>query len=1024
MTTLAPTPALRGLLLLALAAAGCYSGRPDPFPGFDPGADPVRLPEGTSVLIEVRDLDGAPMPRAIVTVADAHLPLADGGARPVPPGESVPATAPPSSPLAQPFARTPRGAQYMADGAGRLLLENLPSGRFVARVEAPGHAPASVVVALREGAHRRRVTLLPVEATIPFSAEHGARVAHDGVVVDIPPLGLVDARGEPAVGLVEATIAPLDPTTDLTATPGPLTAVSEDGRSVDLESFFMAEVSLWQDGRPLQLAPGTTARVELTLPEGFAATAAAGKDTIPAWWYDLDAGLWREEGAGRIVPSSTQPDRLAWVADVAHFTWWNVDAPITEHSCFLFSLEDANGDPVPNVPIFAVGIDYDGISEETTDNEGKACLAIKRNSKAKVLVGAEHEDDPGLLMDPFVIEGTADAAACNGEGYDCIPVNLSLDDKPAECQENASKDCPYPAIHADKLGIGVCAAGTAFCMGGKWQPCEGEVLPSEEACDTPTIDEDCDGSPDNDQEGCTCNFWDPPKSCYDGPLETLGVGQCKAGKQVCDLKTHQYGACTMPADVEPAEEEDCYSLDQADPNDDENCDGNPGCGHHDWHRGFGDALRQAAFDVAPGQSTVFVAGRFEGSLDIGGLPPAPTYNVFLAGFSPAGPAKWAFDLGPSWIGEVDTVAIDDALYVVGTIAGPVAYNGNTCAVAPTPGDPGDAVIAKFDAVGQCQWVRRIHGLGLQRGTSIARRPGGGFVVAGAFGNELKVPAKNMGKEFDALYQASGEDHVFAVEFDADGLLIAPFILDTNWPANLSETPAVAVGPNDELFLVGAFGGTMTLCNEKVEASVGTADVFVARILNGNCTWHAEFAAESPRAFSVAADSLGSVVLAGEVDGAIDLGDGQVGDAGDNVFLVKLAFDGAYVWGEVFPGRFPLAAFGGQTIAVDAAGRVALAGSFAGATTIQDEMLATDPDGSILVAKFGPRGDLQWAQALGLAGRQDAGAVAIDADNWTYVAGGFSNQIDFVHKNKLWTFLQMKVGQPGDLGDAFLAHLHI
>ncbi len=67
---------------------------------------------------------------------------------------------------------------------------------------------------------------------------------------------------------------------------------------------------------------------------------------MPAWWFDLDAGHWREEGTGTIQPSQTQPGKLAWVVQVNHFTWWNCDAPWTDKSCVNVLVVDEVGAPV------------------------------------------------------------------------------------------------------------------------------------------------------------------------------------------------------------------------------------------------------------------------------------------------------------------------------------------------------------------------------------------------------------------------------------------------------------------------------------------------------------------------------------------------------------------------------------------------------------------------------------------------------------------------------------------------------
>lgn len=46
------------------------------------------------------------------------------------------------------------------------------------------------------------------------------------------------------------------------------------------------------------------------------------------------------------------------------------------------------------------------------------------------------------------------------------------------------------------LGVGICRGGTQACVDGKWsEPCVGQILPAEEACNA--VDDDCDGSIDD-----------------------------------------------------------------------------------------------------------------------------------------------------------------------------------------------------------------------------------------------------------------------------------------------------------------------------------------------------------------------------------------------------------------------------------------------------------------------------------------------------------------------------------------------
>ena len=110
--------------------------------------------------------------------------------------------------------------------------------------------------------------------------------------------------------------------------PGPLEGSTPSGEeTVQLESFFMAEVSLWSNGAPVQLAPGTKATLEFLLPKALASQFQEG-DTVPGVVVRLGGGPLAPGGNGTIQPSSTQPGRLAWVVQVSHFTWWNCDAPV------------------------------------------------------------------------------------------------------------------------------------------------------------------------------------------------------------------------------------------------------------------------------------------------------------------------------------------------------------------------------------------------------------------------------------------------------------------------------------------------------------------------------------------------------------------------------------------------------------------------------------------------------------------------------------------------------------------------
>ncbi len=494
------------------ASAEVYSSSSSPTPPDHPSE-----PAGTSVLLQVVDTSGQPVPGAVISTQNNLYPV---------------------------------------DSSGHRLFEQLPAGSFIARVDALGYTSATAVLELQAGAHvGTQVQLIPLAAPLPFQAEQGGTVQTDQVRVSIPPGAVVDAFGHPVTGQVDVTIAPLDPTHQLAAMPGPLTGLAAaDGASMELESFFMAEVSLWSNGAPVRLAPGKSATLEFLLPEALTSRFQVG-DSVPAWWFDLDAGLWREEGAGTIQPSQTQPGRLLWAVTVHHFTWWNCDAPWTDRSCVNVLVQDASGNPIPNAAVSAQGVSYNGYSSTRyTGDSGRTCIEIKRGETADILVGPSTGHSSGTVR----VTGTQQAAVC-GSGP-CTEATLTLDD--IICTPGAYQACPYSGPVGTE-GQGRCRAGRRQCnvAGTEWSTCQGEVLPVAESCTTP-FDDNCDGSVN---EGCVCS---PAQGapCYSGPAGTEGVGICHGGTVGCD----PFGRATCVAQQIPKaetcwtpEDEDCNGVSEA-----------------------------------------------------------------------------------------------------------------------------------------------------------------------------------------------------------------------------------------------------------------------------------------------------------------------------------------------------------------------------------------------------------------------------------------------------------------------------
>jgi hypothetical protein len=141
---------------------------------------------------------------------------------------------------------------------------------------------------------------------------------HLGARIRIPAGALVDAgKGKPA-SPIRMAMATLDPTRR--ALPGDYQAVDRNGSRSELLSYgaVFAEFQ-GNDGKPLNLLPGTVAEVRVPVPLAQRATA---KPVIDFWSYDEKNGRWVFEGEAKLVNGPSGPE---YVGQAKHFSTLNMD---------------------------------------------------------------------------------------------------------------------------------------------------------------------------------------------------------------------------------------------------------------------------------------------------------------------------------------------------------------------------------------------------------------------------------------------------------------------------------------------------------------------------------------------------------------------------------------------------------------------------------------------------------------------------------------------------------------------------
>ena len=116
---------------------------------------------------------------------------------------------------------------------------------------------------------------------------------------------------------------------------------------------------------------------------------------------------------------------------------------------------------------------------------------------------------------------------CDGLDNDC---DLYID----ETYPEENQLCGF--VQGADYGVGVCVPGVMVCDNGGTR-CEGHIGPSEELCDG--LDNNCNGTVDEGVANSTAIV------CYDGPVGTMAVGECRAGVRYC-----QDGGFDGPCDGE------------------------------------------------------------------------------------------------------------------------------------------------------------------------------------------------------------------------------------------------------------------------------------------------------------------------------------------------------------------------------------------------------------------------------------------------------------------------------------------
>jgi hypothetical protein len=151
--------------------------------------------------------------------------------------------------------------------------------------------------------------------------------------------------------------------------------------------------------------------------------------------------------------------------------------------------------------------------------------------------------------------------------------------------------------------------------------------------------------------------------------------------------------------------------------------------------------------------------------------------------------------------------------------------------------------------------------------------------------------------------------------------------------------------------------------------------------------------------SVAVDSFGDVVVAGQYQGIVDFGSGLVTSYTNptsgptvDIYVAKYSASGSPVWSRSIGGNASDSAYG---VAVDSSANVVVTGA-QGSSSVDygGGTLGTRGGNDIFVAKYSSTGGYSWAKTVGGTGADLGAAVATDGSGNVFVTGYMSGSVDF------------------------------
>lgn len=346
------------------------------------------------------------------------------------------------------------------------------------------------------------------------------------------------------------------------------------------------------------------------------------------------------------------------------------------------------------------------------------------------------------------------------------------------------------------------------------------------------------------------------------------------------------------------------------------------------------------------------------------------------------------------------VDVSGNIYVTGSFRGTVDFDpGEDVLNLTSVGGSADIFILKMDASQNILWARSFGDFSSgDSGNSISVDVFGNVYVLGNFQGTVDFDSGESMTNITSM----GESDVFVLKLDSSG----GFVWAKSFGGNdFDSGNKLCIDNLGNIYATGYFKGLVDFdpgVGTENFLSAGDNDIFILKLDNlGNFIWVKTFGGiDSDRANGIETDSFGNVYATGSFFQTVDFDPGQgitnLTSAGyGDIFVLKLDFNGNFVWVKSFTGVFNDA---GYSISVDASDNLYTTGVFSLTVDFDPgegtaNLISSGSD-DIFVQKMDSSGNFIWAKRFGGNSVDGASSISIDSSGNVYTSGYFIGTVDF------------------------------